>query len=170
MGIDPGMAIVGYCIVDVNKDNFTLVTSGSIQTNKQKTDGQRLAEIRSDMLFLLDKYSPDVASVEQLFFFKNVKTIIPVAQARGVIVETLAVKSIPIYEYTPLVVKQTLTGYGRATKSQVAEMVRLSLCNQAIPKLDDTVDSIAIAICHARNFDNRTALQMEHKQTIKGGI
>ena len=150
-GIDPGMAIVGYSIVDIDKDGYKLISSGSIRTSKELSDGKRLAEIREDIIFLLEKFVPDVASIEQLFFFKNLKTIIPVAEARGVIIEAISSKDIPIYEYTPLVVKQTLTGYGRATKNEVADMVMISLNQKSIPKLDDTVDSIAIAICHARN-------------------
>lgn len=152
LGIDPGMAIVGYSVLDINNDEYKLITSGSIQTSSKKNDGERLAEIREDMEFLIKKFAPDTASIEQLFFFKNLKTIIPVAQARGVIMEILSANKIPIHEYTPLVVKQTLTGYGRAEKSEVAEMVKISLGVEKIPKLDDTVDSIAIAICHARNL------------------
>ncbi len=153
LGIDPGMAIVGYCIVDIEKsESYCLVTSGSIQTDKKKSVSARLLEISEDLNTLVEKYKPDVASIEQLFFFKNLKTIIPVAEARGVILMALEKHGVEIYEYTPLVVKQTLTGYGRATKDEVADMVMLSLNNQKIPKLDDTVDSIAIAICHARNL------------------
>jgi len=152
LGIDPGMAIVGYSVLDIDNDEYELITSGSIRTSSEDSDGVRLAEIRNDMNVLIEQFKPDVASIEQLFFFKNLKTIIPVAQARGVIMEILSAKKIPIYEYTPLVVKQTLTGYGRAEKSEVANMVKLALKKDTIPKLDDTVDSIAIAICHARNL------------------
>ena len=150
LGIDPGMAIVGYGVVDFENDDYNLVSSGSIRTSKDDEDGVRLAEIRTDLETIIEKFKPDVASIEELFFFKNLKTIIPVAEARGVILEILTAKGIPIYEYTPLVVKQTLTGYGRAEKKEVAQMVMLSLNKKEIPKLDDTVDSIAIAICHAR--------------------
>lgn len=152
LGIDPGMAIVGYSVLEINGDEYELITSGSIRTSSSDPDGCRLAEIRGDMNSLIEQFKPEVASIEQLFFFKNLKTIIPVAQARGVIMEILSANKIPIYEYTPLVVKQTLTGYGRAEKSEVANMVKLTLGREDIPKLDDTVDSIAIAICHARNL------------------
>ena len=144
------MAIVGYCIIDLEGEDYKLVSSGSIRTDKNKTISARLLEISEDIASLAEKFKPDVASIEQLFFFKNLKTIIPVAEARGVILMTLEKYNIPVYEYTPLAVKQTLTGYGRATKDEVANMVMLSLNNEVIPKLDDTVDSIAIAICHAR--------------------
>lgn len=152
LGIDPGLAIVGYSVVDFENDEFTLITSGSVQTDKTKSDAQRLLEIEEDLQQIVEKYSPDVASIEKLFFFKNAKTIIPVAEARGVILSVLEKNKIKIEEYTPLVVKQTLTGYGRATKDEVAKMVMVSLNTNSLPKLDDTVDSIAMAVCHARNL------------------
>ena len=151
LGIDPGMALIGYGIIEINKNEVNLVTSGSIRTSKELTVPARLAEIMTDMTELLKIYSPEVVSVEDLFFFKNQKTIIPVAQARGVILATIEQAGIPIYEYTPMQVKQVLTGYGRASKKEVENMVRLAITNKELPKLDDTVDAIAIAICHARS-------------------
>ena len=150
LGIDPGMAIVGYSIIDVDGDNFSLITSGSIQTKKGMSDASRLYEIFQDMSVIVDKYKPDIASVEKLYFFRNQTTIIPVAEARGVIVMALEKHGIPVYEYTPMEVKQVLTGFGRADKKQVEQMVKIALGCQNLPKLDDTVDSIAIAICHTR--------------------
>ena len=151
LGIDPGMAIVGYGLVDINNDNIELLTSGSIQTDKKLNDSKRLLEIYNDLSLIIEKYQPDCASVEQLFFFKNQKTIIPVAEARGVILTVLEKYKIPTYSYTPMEVKQVLTGYGRADKKEVEQMVKLALGNSELPKLDDTVDAIAIAICHSRN-------------------
>lgn len=151
LGIDPGMAIVGYGLIETNKENIELLTSGSIQTDKKLDDSKRLLEIYNDLSQIVEKYKPDCASVEQLFFFKNQKTIIPVAEARGVILTVLEKYNIPAYSYTPMEVKQVLTGYGRADKKEVEQMVALSLNGQALPKLDDTVDAIAIAICHSRN-------------------
>lgn len=150
LGIDPGMAIVGYGMIDVEGDNIELLTSGSIQTDKKLSDSARLLEIYNDMCQIVDTYKPDCASVEKLFFFKNQKTVIPVAEARGVILTVLEKFGIPTYEYTPMEVKQVLTGYGRAEKKEVEQMVQLSLQTK-LPKLDDTVDAIAIAICHSRN-------------------
>ena len=153
LGIDPGMAIVGYGMIDIdNNGNIKLLTSGSIQTDKNLSDAKRLLEIYNDLSLIVDKYKPDCASVEQLFFFKNQKTIIPVAEARGVILTVLEKFNIPSFSYTPMEVKQVLTGYGRAEKKEVEQMVRLTLANQEIPKLDDTIDAIATAICHSRNF------------------
>ena len=150
IGIDPGLAIVGYSIIDIVNDENILVTSGSIQTDKTKTDSARLLEISSDLNFLLEKYTPNVASIEKLFYFKNQKTIIPVAEARGVILSVLESKNIPIFEYTPIEVKQIITGYGRATKEEVAKIVEMSIKYNKLPKLDDTLDSIAIALCYSR--------------------
>ena len=140
LGIDPGMAIVGYGMIGISGEEIDLLTSGSIQT-----------EIYNDLSLIIEKYQPDCASVEQLFFFKNQKTIIPVAEARGVILTVLEKYKIPTYSYTPMEVKQVLTGYGRADKKEVEQMVRITLGTQELPKLDDTVDAIAIAICHSRS-------------------
>ena len=96
-------------------------------------------------------YKPDIASIEKLFFFRNQTTVMPVAHARGVILTVLEMNGIPVFEYTPMEVKQVLTGYGRADKKEVEQMVKISLGVEKLPKLDDTVDSIAIAICHTRS-------------------
>ena len=111
-----------------------------------------MLEIYNDLSEIIKKYEPDCASVEQLFFFKNQKTIIPVAEARGVILTVLEKYNVPIFSYTPMEVKQVLTGYGRADKKEVEQMVRLNLGTEELPKLDDTVDAIAIAICHSRSI------------------
>ncbi|MBQ7765056.1 crossover junction endodeoxyribonuclease RuvC [bacterium] len=154
LGIDPGMAIVGYGMVKIEKENIELITSGSIQTDKNLIDSKRLLEIYNDLSQIIEKYQPDCASVEQLFFFKNQKTIIPVAEARGVILTVLEKYSVPTFSYTPMEVKQVLTGYGRADKKEVEQMVRLTLDTKELPKLDDTIDAIAIAICHSRSLTN----------------
>ena len=152
LGIDPGMAIVGYSIIDFENGKMTLVESGSIQTDKSLPDSKRIKEIYDDLNFIIEKYKPKEASIEKLFFFKNQKTVMPVSQARGVILLALENAEIKIHEYTPIEIKQTLTGYGRASKDEVADYVKITLSGQEIPRLDDTVDSIAIAICHLRNL------------------
>ena len=154
LGIDPGMAIVGYGLIDYNEqnNNIELLTSGSIQTDKSLNDSKRLLEIFNDLSTIVEKFKPDCASVENLFFFKNQKTIIPVAEARGVILAVLEKYNVPTYSYTPMEVKQVLTGYGRAEKKEVEQMVKLTLETEDLPKLDDTVDAIAIAICHTRSI------------------
>ena len=118
LGIDPGMAIVGYGLIKYENEKYELLTSGSIQTSKNLGDSKRLLEIYNDLSTIIEKYNPDCASVEELFFFKNQKTVIPVAEARGVILTVLEKFSIPTYSYTPMEVKQVLTGYGRAEKKK----------------------------------------------------
>lgn len=155
MGIDPGIGITGYSFINFKQtpkgDYFELITSGSIQTDKNAPHPKRLLELKNDIEFLIKKYQPACASIEQLFFFKNQKTIIPVAQARGVILLALEENKIPMYEYTPLVVKQTITGHGRSDKSSVKMMVKNYIEIDQNIKLDDTIDSVALAICHAQN-------------------
>lgn len=152
LGIDPGMAIVGYGLIEIEEDKIELLTSGSIQTDKNLPDSKRLLEIFEDLSTIIQKYQPDCASVEELFFFKNQKTVIPVAEARGVILTVLEKFQIPTFGYTPMVVKQVLTGYGRAEKKEVEQMVKIALEREDLPRLDDTVDAIAIAICHSRSI------------------
>ena len=151
LGIDPGMAIVGYSIVEFDGSMCKLLHSGSIQTYKKSKEGARLLEIFNDMKTIVEMYKPDIASIEKLFFFRNQTTVMPVAHARGVILTVLEMSGIPVFEYTPMEVKQVLTGYGRADKKEVEQMVKISLGVEKLPKLDDTVDSIAIAICHSRS-------------------
>lgn len=153
LGIDPGMAIVGYSIVDFDGKNLQLLHSGSIQTAKGERESARLLEIFNDMKYIVEKYQPDVCAIEKLFFFRNQTTVMPVAHARGVILTVLEQNNVPIYEYTPMEVKQILTGYGRASKKEVEQMVKISLNSGKLPKLDDTVDSIAIAISFTRSPD-----------------
>ncbi len=146
------MAIVGYGLIKFYNDEYELETSGSIQTSKNLSDSERLLEIYNDLSTIVEKYKPDCAAIEKLYFFKNQKTIIPVAEARGVILTVLQKYGIDAYEYTPIEVKQVLTGYGRASKKEVEQMVKYTLSSDALPKLDDTVDAVAIAICHSRNL------------------
>lgn len=145
------MAIVGYCILDVDGTSINLLSSGSIRTEKDKRESARLLEISNDIELIVEKFKPDVAAIEKLFFFRNRTTVMPVAHARGVILSALEKYSVEIAEYTPMEVKQVLTGYGRADKKEVERMVKISLNVEKLPKLDDTVDAIAIAICHTRN-------------------
>lgn len=152
LGLDPGIGITGYSFVEFDNNKFTLLNSGSIQTDKTAPHPKRLLELKNDIDFLIKNHKPDCASIEQLFFFKNQKTIIPVAQARGVILMTLEENAIPMFEYTPLVVKQTITGHGRADKSLVKTMITNYIELDKNIKLDDTIDSVALAICHAQNL------------------
>ena len=153
LGIDPGLAIVGYSIVDFDGENVSLLNSGSIKTSKNNTESQRLLEIFEDITTVIERYKPDIASVEKLFFFKNQKTVMPVAAARGVLMMAIEKCGVPVFEYTPMEVKQVLTGYGRADKKEVEQMVKIAFNGQILPKLDDTIDAMAIAICHTRGMN-----------------
>lgn len=158
LGIDPGMAIVGYSLIDYEDYKITLLTSGSIQTSKGSRESARLLEIYNDITTIVDTYKPDVCAIEKLFFFRNRTTVMPVAHARGIILMVLEKFDVPIYEYTPMEVKQVLTGYGRADKKEVEHMVQIALEGQNLPKLDDTIDSIAIAICYTRSCINQAIM------------
>ena len=151
LGIDPGLAIVGYGVLDEENGKCTAVDCGVITTSKELTLPQRLVHIEKMLQEILDMYKPDVVAIEELFFTKNIKTAIAVAQARGVTVNVLQ-KALPdkIYEYTPNQIKESLTGYGSAEKKQMQEMIRIILRLQTIPKTDDAADALAIALCHAQ--------------------
>lgn len=151
LGIDPGYAITGYSIIEYSGNKFKLVTSGSIQTKAGTSFPQRLLKLYNDLIEIIEHYNPDAISVEELFFNQNTKTAIQVAEARGVILVACCNKNIPTFEYTPLQIKQAVVGYGRADKVQVQKMVKAILCVDCLPKLDDTTDSMAAAICHAHS-------------------
>lgn len=149
LGIDPGYAIIGYGIIDTNKSNM-VVDYGAITTPKEDSLPVRLQAIDESLKYLFDKFKPDVVAIEELFYFKNQKTVIQVAQARGVIVLACQKYCANIYEYTPLQIKQAITGHGRAEKGQVQYMVKAILGLSAIPKPDDAADALAVAICHSQ--------------------
>ena len=156
LGIDPGTATTGWAVVEEIKKNSRLVACGCVNTSKFHSDEERLVEIGRDIALLIKKYKPDEAAIEDLFFFKNLKTAITVAQARGVILYEIKKNIVPLFSYTPLQVKQALTGYGRADKNQIQEMVKNILKLRCVPKPDDAADAVAIAICHlnSRNMRN----------------
>jgi crossover junction endodeoxyribonuclease RuvC len=147
MGIDPGVNIVGYGIVEGTKSSPLIIEYGIVHTNAQSRENShfRLLEIANDLEQLIVKHKPVRAVVEDLFFFKNAKTVIQVAQSRGVILYLLTKYNVEVISKTPLQVKQTLTGYGRATKSQIQEMVKKIYKLESIPKPDDAADALAMA-------------------------
>ncbi len=149
LGIDPGYAIIGYGIIDTSKSDM-VVDYGAITTPKEDSLPIRLEAIENSLKFLFDKFKPDVVAIEELFYFKNQKTVIQVAQARGVIILACQKYCGNIYEYTPLQIKQALTGQGRAEKAQVQYMVKAILGLNSIPKPDDAADALAVAICHSQ--------------------
>ncbi|GAA3408286.1 crossover junction endodeoxyribonuclease RuvC [Paenibacillus hodogayensis] len=151
LGIDPGIAIVGFGFIDKQGHKLTPVQYGSIQTESTTDPAVRLQEVYEATVHLIDKYKPDAMAIEKLFFNKNVTTAMTVGQARGVLMLAAVQQGIPIAEYTPLQVKQAIVGYGKAEKKQVQEMVRMFLKLSAAPKPDDVADALAIAICHAHS-------------------
>lgn len=151
LGIDPGYAIVGIGVLEYKNGKFRPIEYNAITTHASMSTSLRLKVIYEEIGAYLDKYKPDAVAIEELFFNSNQKTAIAVAQARGVLVSQTAVRDIPIYEYTPLQIKQAVAGYGRADKAQVQQMVKLLLGLNAIPKPDDAADGLAVAICHAHS-------------------
>ena len=151
LGIDPGFAITGFSVIDYEGNKFKLITSGAILTEAHTSFPLRLEQIYNQLNQIITEYKPDAMAIEELFFNNNAKTAINVAQARGVILVTAKLNKVPIYEYTPLQVKQAVVGYGRADKMQVQRMVKMILNEENLPKLDDTTDSMAMAICHAHS-------------------
>ena len=150
LGIDPGYAIVGWGVVEYVGTRFAPVGYGAVITEKDTPFEQRLAEIYDGVLDICRRYKPEALSIEKLYYQHNQTTVIGVAEARGVILLAAAQAGLPIYEYTPMQVKQAVTGYGKAVKKQVQEMTRVLLHLPAVPKPDDTADALAMAItfCH----------------------
>jgi crossover junction endodeoxyribonuclease RuvC len=148
LGLDPGTATTGWAVIEEKGGKLSPLAFGHISTEKNTPESKRLLEINQDVLKIIKKYKPEEAAVEKLFFFKNKKTIIAVGQSRGSLLLTLEENRVKVFGYTPLQVKQALTGYGRAEKKQVQLMVKNILNLKSVPKPDDTADAIAIAVCH----------------------
>jgi crossover junction endodeoxyribonuclease RuvC len=157
LGIDPGLATVGFGVINAERGHYTVLDYGIISTPKEDTLPVRLRKVEEGVKTLIETYHPQQVAVEELFFSKNVTTGIAVAEARGVILLCAEQKNIPISEYTPLQVKQSVVGYGRADKKQVITMVTLLLSLAKPPRPDDTADALAIAICHAHCGGSRIA-------------
>ena len=156
-GIDPGLAIVGWGVIEYKGNKFKVLGFGSVQTPSSMKTEDRLVEIFEGINDIIKKYKPDCMAVEELFWNTNQTTGIRVSEARGVILLCAAKLGIPIYEYTPLQVKQAVVGYGRAEKKQVISMVTMLLKLEKPPKPDDTADALAIAVCHAHCGASRLA-------------
>lgn len=161
LGIDPGIAIVGVGVVKYEGNKFSVLDYNAITTKAHTPLTDRLRRIYSEMQSYLIKYNPDVMAVEELFFNNNEKTAFAVGQARGVIILTAANENIPVFSYTPLQVKQAVTGYGRADKNQVQQMTKAILNLPAIPKPDDVADALAISICHAHSYNYNSITSCE---------
>lgn len=153
LGIDPGYARVGWAIVESEKQKVTSNKFGCIKTSKETDSQDRLVAVYKEVCALIKKYKPDVLAIEELFFTNNAKTAFKVGEARGVIILAAAMQKISVASYTPLQVKIAVTGYGNADKTQVGRMVKTILKLKNMPKLDDTVDAIAVALTHS--FTNK---------------
>ena len=149
LGIDPGLAIVGYGVIDYTNNKIKMLDYGTIITKAGVALPRRLATIYACLNELIEKFKPDAIAYEELFFNKNVKTALTVGHARGVLLLCGQQSATSLFEYTPLQIKQAITGYGRADKKQMQSMVKLLLCLKEIPKPDDAADGLAVAICHA---------------------
>lgn len=162
LGIDPGLATLGFGIINKKGKKISVLEYGCIETFPGPTDGERLKSINNQLNKIIKEYQPEIIAVESLFFFKNLKTVMPVSQAKGVVLLTAAKKNIPVYEFTPLQVKMTIANYGRAEKKQVQQMIKTMLCLEEKPKdklkrKDDATDALGIALCYALGCKVRSA-------------
>jgi len=151
LGFDPGLATLGFGVIESNGQKHCLIDYGIISTPAGMRTPDRLRNIYCDVSAVIDRFHPDAIAVEELFFNNNVKTAIAVAQARGALLAAASLKTGELYEYTPLQIKQAITGYGRADKKQIQMMVTAFLHMKIIPKPDDAADALAVAICHAHS-------------------
>ena len=149
MGIDPGLARVGWAVIESQNSKVKIQNCGCIETSKGTKPQERLADVYKQVYALIKKYKPDSLAIEELFFTSNAKTAFKVGEARGVIILSGAMQKIPVFSYTPLQIKIAVTGYGKADKLQVGKMVKAILKLKDLPKLDDTVDAIAVALTHS---------------------
>lgn len=150
LGIDPGTGIMGWGIIEKENNKIIPIKYGCIRTEANSPLPQRLLIIHRELCDIINENTLDCVAIEELFFFKNQKTVMSVAQARGVAIACAMINKIKVFEYTPLQIKQALTGYGRADKGQMQEMVRITCKLKECPKPDDAADALAVAICHAQ--------------------
>ena len=155
LGIDPGYAIMGWAVIDMKGNHFTAVDYDSIMTDAGTPMPERLQMLYSGLMSVIEQYHPDEASIEELFYNNNAKTVIHVGEARGVAILACTNSGLDVYEYTPLQIKMALTGYGRAEKKQIQSMVKMILNLEKVPKPDDTADALAAAITHGYNGEMR---------------
>ena len=166
LGIDPGIATIGFGLVEAERGQARMVTYGAVTTPAGLPLSRRLYQIDRDMEELIGKLRPDVMAIEELFFNTNLTTGIAVAHGRGVILCAAERCGVPLYEYTPGQVKLAVTGYGKAEKRQVMDMTKRLLHLKAVPRPDDAADALALALCHARSFTSRLPQNGNVKETI----
>ena len=161
LGLDPGIATLGYGVIESIGNSNKVIDFGIIETHSKTSFPRRLVQVNEGIVDLLKKYKPDCVAMEELFFSKNVKTGINVAHARGVALCEVAKVMDEVYEYTPLQIKQAVVGYGRAEKMQVQQMVKVLLNLKEIPKPDDAADALAVAICHSNTKNMQSAFKIK---------
>src|SRR5574344_1726980 len=166
LGIDPGIATVGFGLVDADREKTQMLRYGAITTPAGVPLSKRLYQLESDMEELIGQLRPDVISIEELFFNNNITTGIAVAHGRGVILYAAEKCGIPLYEYTPSQVKMAVVGYGKAEKRQVMDMTKRLLKLKSVPRPDDAADALALALCYARSFTSRLPQTGSVKETI----
>ncbi len=154
LGIDPGTTIVGYGLIKEKDNKFTALDFGCIKTKSNLPSYAKLKEIHKQLTAIIAKFKPKAAAVEKIFFCKNAKTAIDVGQARGLILFSIAAAGLPIFEPTPLEVKQIITGYGKATKEQIQKMIKFLLNLKVVPQPDDVADALALAVSCALRYTN----------------
>lgn len=170
LGIDPGYAIIGYGIIDFFGGKYKTLSYGAITTSSDTPFTKRLELIYDELELIIAKTKPQVAAIERLYFQNNQKTAIDVAQARGVIMLALQKSKLPVFEYTPLQIKTALTGYGRAKKPQMMEIVRRHLGLKEVPKPDDTADALAVALCHAQSAGTKLKMLLNQSGNTRGTL
>ena len=159
LGIDPGYAILGWGVIDVEGNHFSAVDYGAVTTEAREDMPDRLKTLYNELMDIIAEYNPDQVCIEELVFNTNNKTAIFVGQARGVAILACVNSGVDIYEYTPLQIKQGLSGYGRADKKQIQQLVKMMLNLREIPKPDDTADALAAAICHGNTANSRKRME-----------
>lgn len=166
LGIDPGVATIGFGLVEADRVKAHMVTYGAITTPAGLPLSKRLYQISNDMESLIGQLKPEVISIEELFFNNNITTGIAVAHGRGVLLLAAEKCGIPLFEYTPSQVKMAVVGYGKAEKRQVMDMTRRLLHLSSVPRPDDAADALALALCHARSFTSRLPQANDVKETV----
>lgn len=170
LGIDPGYAIIGYGSIDFVGGKYHTLSYGAITTSSDTPFTKRLELIYDELELVIAKTKPQVAAIERLYFQNNQKTAIDVAQARGVIMLALQKNKLPVFEYTPLQIKTALTGYGRAKKPQMMEIVKRHLGLKEVPKPDDTADALAVALCHAQSAGTKLKMLLNQSGNLRGTL
>lgn len=170
LGIDPGYAIIGYGLIDFTGGKYKTLYYGAITTSSDMPFVKRLERIYDELGLIIAKTKPQAAAIERLYFQNNQKTAIDVAQARGVIMLALQKGGLPVFEYTPLQIKTALTGYGRAKKPQMMEIVKRHLGLEEIPRPDDTADALAVALCHAQSAGTKLKMILNQSGNARGTL